>query len=90
MLLAERVARAEVEAKLARAEAANAQANLSSTEALISYFKLEIEKLRCQLYGSRPEKVRLLEQMDLHLEGAGGGSSDDDLAAEKAAARTQR
>ena len=41
MLLAERAARLEAEA-----EAANAKADLSSTEALISYLKLEIEKLR--------------------------------------------
>jgi transposase len=92
MLLAERAARAEVEAKLveARVEAANAQANLSSTEALISYFKLEIEKLRRQLYGSRSErKARLLEQLELQLEELEAAATEDELAAEKAAARTQ-
>jgi hypothetical protein len=60
-----------VEARLveARAEAANAQADLSSTEALISHLKLEIEKLRRQLYGTRSEqKSRLLDQMELQLE----------------------
>ena len=53
MLLAERAARLEAEA-----EAANAKADLSSTEALISYLKLEIEKLRRQLYGSRSSARR--------------------------------
>ena len=45
LILAERAARVEAEARLveARAEAANVQADLSSTEALISHLKLEIE-----------------------------------------------
>jgi transposase len=71
LILAERTARIEAEARLAvaRAEAANAQADLSSTEAFISHLKLEIEKLRRQLYGTRSErKARLLEQMELQLE----------------------
>jgi len=92
MLLAERAARIEAEAKLveARAEAANAQANLSSTEALITYYKLEIEKLRRQLYGRRSEhKARLLEQMELQLEELEATATEDELAAEKVAARTQ-
>ena len=92
MLLAERAARIEAEAKLveARAEAANAQADLSSTEALITYYKLEIEKLRRQLYGRRSEhKARLLEQMELQLEELEATATEDELAAEKVAARTQ-
>ena len=85
MLLAERAARLEAEA-----EAANAKADLSSTEALISYLKLEIEKLRRQLYGSRSErKARLLEQMELQLEDLEVAATEDELAAEKAAGRTQ-
>ena len=81
MILAERAARveaealaastqaaatnAEVKAAAAEADAANARADLSSTEALISHYKLEIEKLRRQLYGTRSERTaRLLEQMD--------------------------
>src|ERR1700751_1603734 len=64
MILAERAARLEAEAA-----AASAQADLSSIEALIGRLKLEIEKLRRQLYGSRSErKARLLEQMELQLE----------------------
>src|ERR1700730_5767709 len=55
IILAERTARLEAEALAARAqaEAASAKADLSSTEALMSHLKLEIAKLRRQLYGSR-------------------------------------
>jgi transposase len=92
MLLAERVARRQAEALAAsaQAEAANAQADLSSTEALISHLKLEIEKLRRQLYGHRSErKARLLDQMELHLEELEAAAIEDELVAEKTAARTQ-
>jgi transposase len=82
---AEHVARVEAEAHAARAIAEN-----SSTEALIAHLKLEIEKLRRELYGSRSErKARLLEQMELQLEDLETGASEDELAAEKAAAQTQ-
>jgi transposase len=85
MILAERAARLE-----AQAQAANAKADLSSTEALISYLKLEIEKLKRQLYGHRSErKARLLEQLELQLEELEAAASEDELAAEKAAAETQ-
>jgi transposase len=74
----------------AQAEAASAKADLSSTEALISHLKLEIEKLRRQLYGSRSEhKARLLDQLELKLEELEAAATEDELAAEKAAARTQ-
>jgi transposase len=92
LILAERAARVDAEAKLveARAEAANAQADLSNTEALISHFKLEIEKLRRQLYGHRSErKTRLLEQMELQLEELEATATEDEVAAAKAAAMTQ-
>ena len=62
--------------------------DLSSTEALIAHLKLEIEKLRRELYGSRSErKARLLEQMELQLEELEAAATEDELAAEKAAAR---
>ena len=62
----------------------------SSTEALIAHLKLEIEKLRRELYGRRSErKARLLEQMELQLEDLEAAATEDELAAEKAAARTQ-
>ena len=74
--------------KCAQAEAANAQADLSNTEALITYYKLEIEKLRRQLYGHRSErKTRLLDQMELQLEELEATATEDELAAAKAAAR---
>src|SRR3974390_919406 len=81
MILAERAARFEAEAKLASARA---------EAALIAYYKLEIEKLRRQLYGTRSErKARLLEQMELALEELEAAATEDEVAAEKAAARTQ-
>ena len=100
LILAERAARlaaevaatsAQAAAANAQAEAANAQADLSATEALISRYKLEIEKLRRQLYGTRSEhKARLLEQMELQLEELETTATEDELAAERAAARTQK
>jgi transposase len=73
MILAERAAReqAEVAAALAQgkaataeAEAANAQADLSSRDALIAHLKLEIEKLRRSLYGTRSERKARLRTPD--------------------------
>ena len=85
MIIAERAARVEAEAVAARAQAVN-----TSTEVLIVHLKLEIEKLRRALYGSRSErKARLLEQMELQLEDLEAAATEDELAAEKAAARTQ-
>lgn len=81
MILAERAARLEAEAKLADARA---------QAALIAYYKLEIEKLRRQLYGTRSERTsRLLEQMELQLEELEATATEDELAAEKTAAQTQ-
>ena len=90
MILAERAARIEAQAKLAqaRAEAANAQADLTSTEALIAHLKLAIEKLRRELYGSRSErKARLLEQMELQLEDLEAAATEDEQAARRASRR---
>src|SRR5689334_3979571 len=85
MILAERAARLEAEAVAARAQAVNA-----GTEALITHYRLEIEKLRRQLYGTRSEKkARLLEQMELQLEELEAAATEDELAAEQTAARTQ-
>jgi transposase len=92
MILAERAARlqAEAVAASAKAEAAWAQADLSSHEALIAHLKLEIEKLRRELYGSSSErKARLLEQMELQLEDLEAAATEDELAAEQAAAGVQ-
>ena len=54
----------------------------TSTEALIAHLKLEIEKLRRALFGSRSErKARLLEQMELQLEELEAAATEDELAA---------
>jgi transposase len=85
MIRAERAARLE-----AQAVAARAQAEASGTQTLIAHLKLQIEKLRRELYGSRSErKARLLEQMELQLEDLEAAATEDELAAETAAARTQ-
>jgi len=85
MILAERAARIEAEALAAHAAAVS-----SGTEALIARLKLEIEKLRRELYGSRSErKARLLEQMELQLEDLEADAVEDELSAERAASRSQ-
>ncbi len=73
MILAEHAARVKAEAVA------------TSTNALIAHLRLEIEKLRRALYGSRSErKRRLLEQLELQLEDLEASASEDELAAEKA------
>jgi transposase len=81
MIIAERAARLRAEAVAASAKA---------DAALVGYLKLEIEKLRRQLYGTRSErKARLLEQMELELEELEATATEGELAAEQAAARAQ-
>ena len=81
MILAERAARREAEAIAARAQAVN-----SHSDALIARLRLEIEKLKRDIHGSRSErKARLLEQMELQLEELEADASQDELAAEMAA-----
>jgi transposase len=81
---------ARVEAASARAEAANARAEASSAEALITHLRLEIEKLKCDLFGPRNErKERLLDQLELQLEEMEAAAAEDEIAAQKAAATTQ-
>jgi transposase len=49
---------------LAEADAASAKARLSAEEALIGHLKLQIEKLKRELYGPRSERTaRLLYQV---------------------------
>ncbi|TIP82030.1 MAG: IS66 family transposase, partial [Mesorhizobium sp.] len=63
-ILAERAARREAQALAARAQAVN-----SHSDALIARLRLEIEKLKREIHGSRSErKARLLQQMELQLE----------------------
>jgi transposase len=91
LILAERAARMESQARAASAEAdlAHAQATGSSAEALIARLRLEIEKLRRTLYGVRSErKERLLNQLEMQLEDVDADATEDELAAERAAPST--
>jgi chromosome segregation ATPase len=91
LILAERAARKESEARAARAEAdlTHAQATAFSAEALIARLRLEIEKLRRTLYGARSErKERLVDQLEMQLEDAETDATEDELAAERSASST--
>jgi len=80
---------AQAHADVAEAEAARAVAEASAANALLLAARLEIEKLRRQLYGQRSERtVRLLDQLELEFEDAEATASADELAAEQAAAKT--
>ncbi len=69
--------------------AIQAEALASDSQALVATLKLEIEKLRRQLFGTRSERTaRLLEQYELQLEELEAAATEDELAAEQAAART--
>jgi len=84
---------ARVEARLisAQADAARVKAAASDAEAQIAWLKLEIEKLRRELYGTRSErKARLLDQLEFQLEDLEATAGEDDLAAEQAAAKGNR
>ena len=83
LILAERAARRQSEARAARAEAdlTHAQATASSAEALIARLKLEIEKLRRTLYGARSErKERLVNQLEMQLGDVEADATEDELA----------
>jgi transposase len=89
MALRAALAQAEARADAAEADAAQAKAKVSSDQAFIAYLKLEIEKLRRDLYGVRSErKARLLDQLELQLEELEATASEDELAAEQAAAKS--
>jgi transposase len=80
----------DAELAQARVEAANARAEVSIAEALITHLRLTIEKLKRDLFGPRNErKARLVDQMELQLEELEAAASEDEVAAEKAAATTQ-
>ncbi|RTR11446.1 IS66 family transposase [Azospirillum griseum] len=70
-------------------EAARALAIKSGDDALIAAMKLEILKLRHELYGTRSErKSRLLDQLELQLEELEATAGEDEIKAEQAAAKT--
>jgi transposase len=93
--LAEAEARADAESRAdeaaqAKAAAAHAQALVSGGEALIAHLKLEIEKLRRELYGQRSErKQRLLDQLELQLEEMEATASEDEALAAAAAEKAK-
>ena len=83
-LLAER-ARADA----AQTDAAVARAEQSDAQALIVHLKLQIEKLRREIFGQRSERsARLLDQMELQLEELEASATEDELKAETAATKT--
>jgi transposase len=91
LILAERAARREGEARAARAEAdlSHAHATALSADALITRLRLEIEKLRRTLYGVRSErKERLIDQLEMQLEDAETAATEDELAAERSTLST--
>ncbi len=88
MILAERTARLESEARAAQIEAdlSHSKAAASGVDALVAHLRLEIEKLRRVLYGVRSErKQRLLDQLEMQLEDAEADATEDELAAERSA-----
>jgi transposase len=92
MILVERAARLDSEARAAKAEADRDQSrsSASSAEAFIAYLKLEIEKLKRALFGvSSERKQRLLDQLELQLEDAEASATEDELAAERSARSAQ-
>lgn len=72
-----------------RAEVALARARMAEDAATIAHQKLEIAKLKRQIYGPRSERTaRLMEQMELALEELEATATEDEIAAEQAAAKT--
>src|ERR1035437_1608549 len=83
-LLAERA-----RANAAQIDAAVARAEQSDAQALIAYMKLQIEKLKREIYGPRSERAaRLLDQLELQLEELEASATEDELQAEKEVAKT--
>ena len=72
-----------------QAELALARARNADDAAMIAAQKLEIAKLKRQIYGPRSERTaRLIEQMELELEDMAATATEDDIAAERAVAKT--
>ncbi|KKC34965.1 IS66 family transposase [Devosia psychrophila] len=61
----------------------DAQARQSDDQALIAHLKLQIEKLKHQLFGSKSERSqRLLDQLELQLEELEAAASQDEAVAQ--------
>jgi transposase len=87
----EELAVARAHAATVAAEAASLRARASDDQALIVHLKLQIEKLRRELFGQRSERSsRLLDQLELQLEELEASATEDELAAERAAAKTTK
>ena len=72
-----------------KAVATAALAQNADDAATIAEQKLEIAKLKRQIYGPRSERsARLVEQMELELEDLGAAATEDEIASERAAAKT--
>ncbi len=72
-----------------KAEVALARAKMADDAATIAHQKLEIAKLRRQIYGPRSERTaRILDQMELELAELEAAATEDEIAAERAAAKT--
>ena len=66
-----------------------ARAQNADDAATIAHQKLEIAKLKRQIYGPRSERTaRLIEQMELELDEAAAAATEDDIAAERVAAKS--
>jgi transposase len=75
-------------ADAAQAEAAIARAQQSDAEALVAAQKLEIEKLKREIYGPRSERARrLVDQLELELEELEATATEDELRAEQDVAK---
>ena len=75
---------------VARAENARLVAEASDAATIITTLKVEIAKLRREIYGQRSErKARLLDQLELDLEELESQASEDELAAEQSAQSTE-
>ena len=73
------------------ADLALACAKAADDTATIAHQKLEIAKLKRQIYGPRSERTaRLLEQMELELEELEATATEDEIAAEQARQRRRR
>ena len=83
------VAAAMAKAAVVEAELALARAQNADAAAMIAQQKLEIAKLKRQIYGPRTERAaRLIEQLELELDELAAAATEDDIAAERAAAKT--
>ncbi|HLV82982.1 MAG TPA: IS66 family transposase, partial [Devosia sp.] len=82
------LAAATLRADQAEVALLGAQARQSDDQALIAHLKLQIEKLKHQLFGSKSERSqRLLDQLELQLEELEATASQDEAVAQVAAGK---